>query len=235
MGSVYFATVGCPKNEVDTQIWLDCLSKSGYRILDNPNEADFLFINTCAFIDDARLESREAIEAMGKIKKSFPPKKLYIVGCWPQMDGERLLTMFPFADAIFGNRNIPKSCESFMQLCSHKEQVAYLPDETCNWYPLTNFNPTTFPYAYLKIAEGCDNFCSYCTLPCIRGPYRSMPINILVEQTTHLVTHGFKEIILIAQETTQYGQDLPDKPELVKLLDELNSIEGDFVIRLMYA
>ena len=235
IGTVYFATLGCPKNEVDSQMWIACLKKSGFSIIDNPEEADFLFANTCAFIEDARLESRETINRLLKLKKLYPSKRIYITGCWAQLDRERLLDMFPDVDGILGNLNIADSCRVFTESLRTGKKIVHIPSEISCGYPIKNIVPNSFPYAYLKIAEGCDNFCTYCILPYIRGKYRSVPERTVIEQAEFLLEQGFRELILVAQETTQYGKDLPEETDIVKLLHKLNDIEGDFIVRLMYA
>ncbi len=232
--SVYFATLGCPKNEVDSQAWLNYLSDSGFQIVDSPERADFLFVNTCAFIEDARLESRECIERLARLKESHGDKKLYITGCWAQMQGEKLLNMFPAADGVLGNMSVAEAVKKFLEKHETNERFIYIPNQFSDWYPFSSVIPRTFPYAYLKIAEGCDNKCSYCVLPTIRGGFRSVPMDVLVQQAKFLVENGFKELVLVAQETTRYGQDLTPKLNIVDLLEKLNDIEGDFMIRLMY-
>ncbi len=234
IGSVYFATLGCPKNEVDTQVWLDYLTDSGLRVVENPEEADFLFANTCAFIEDARLESKETIKRLLRIKEFAPSKRVYITGCWAQLEKGKLLDMFPSVDGILGNLDIATSCNFFLKKIKSNERILHIPSSISLDYPLVKNLPNSFPYAYLKIAEGCNNSCSYCILPYIRGKYRSVPENVIIAQAKLLLEHGFRELVLVAQETTQYGKDLDEKTDITTLLQKLNDLEGDFIIRLMY-
>ncbi len=230
----YLATLGCPKNEVDSDVWHKYLCDGGFVPVSDPSEADLLLVNTCAFIDAARAESHEAIEKLGEIKQKHGNKKLFVLGCLAQLEGERLLEQFPFVDGVFGNLNIADAHRALVQSIDANERVVHLPKQVALWYPETPIKPSTYPYAYLKIAEGCDNRCSYCLLPSIRGRYRSMPLENLLLQARHLVEEGFKEIILVAQETTRYGSDLHYEAGLVTLLEKLNEIPGDFVVRVLY-
>ncbi len=234
IGRVFFTNLGCPKNEVDEHIWLSHLSESGFEMVRNPEQADFIFVNTCAFIADARRESKEVIESLGKIKDKDQKKRIFITGCWAQKEGNKLFNRFPFIDGVLGNLDIQGSFDTFISNFDKLENFTHIPQTPSIWYPATNILPKTFPYAYLKIAEGCDNHCTYCLLPSIRNSYRSIPINILIEQASFLVANDFKEIILVAQDTSRYGQDLEDEVNLSKLLEKLDAIEGNFRIRVMY-
>ncbi len=231
---MYIANLGCPKNEVDSEVWLENLTKSGFKIVRSPEKADFLFVNTCAFIEDARKESAEVIEQMGELKQRCGDKKILVVGCWAQKEGEKLFSRFPFIDAVLGNLNILESCNKFLETYQNLQQLLHIPYTPGGWYPLENILPRTYPFAYLKIAEGCDNRCSYCVLPSIKQSFRSVPLDKLVEQATLLARNDYREIILIGQDITRYGQDLGENIDLPLLLNKLNSVEGDFLIRLMY-
>ena len=231
---IFIVNLGCPKNEVDGEVWVSKLRGSGFELARTPQEADFLFVNTCAFIEDARRESAEVITQLGKIKQRYGNKKLFITGCWAQKDGEKLLEKFPFVDGVLGNLDIHSAHKQFMENVTKSEKFVHLPDSPALWYPINGTLPRTFPYAYLKIADGCDNFCSYCILPQIKKRYRSVPQHLLIDRAKFLVEHGYKELVLVAQETTRYGQDLDDGSNLISLLEQLNSIDGDFVVRLLY-
>ena len=231
--SVFFVTLGCPKNEVDGQIWLSNLSKSGFKIVDNPDEADFLFVNTCAFIEDARKESTEMIEAMGNIKMKSGDKKIFIVGCWAQKDGAKLLERFPFVDGVLGNLDIEIAHKFFLENYDKNEKLVHIPNEPRNWYSTYDFL-RTYPYAYIRIAEGCDNNCSYCVIPSIRSSFRSVPVEIVIQQAKSLIENNYKELILVGQETSRYGQDLDGDVDLSYLLEKLDALDGDFSIRVMY-
>ncbi|MCD6595677.1 30S ribosomal protein S12 methylthiotransferase RimO [bacterium] len=232
--NVFFANLGCPKNQVDGRVWINRLSKSGFNIVGNPDEADFLFVNTCAFIEDARKESTEMIELLGKVKKKYKDKKIFIVGCWAQKDGKKLFNKFSFIDGVLGNLDIDTTYKFFLENYGKNNRLIYIPTEPNKQYPIDNDLPNTYPYAYLKIAEGCDNHCSYCVIPSIRSSFRSVPVEILIEQAKFLIDNNFKEIILVAQETTRYGQDLDGNIDLSYLIEKLDSLDGDFNIRVMY-
>lgn len=228
----FIYNLGCPKNEVDGHLWSKYLIEQNFAHSDNPFDADILLVNTCAFIEDARRESAEAISQLLRIKAKFPWKKVLITGCWAQKDGERLLEMFPQVDGILGNADIGSAAKALREIIVNSGKKVHIPDSFAPWYPnLTVEHKGS--YAFLKIADGCDNFCSYCLLPYIKGRYRSIPEDVLVKQAEFFVKSGTRELVLIAQDTTVYGKDIGG--DIISLLRKLNDIEGDFIIRLMYA
>ena len=231
---IFIANLGCPKNEVDGEVWVGKLTAAGFEITHNPQEADYFFVNSCAFIEDARRESAEVIRQLGRIKQKNGSKKLFIVGCWAQKEGEKLLEKFPFVDGVLGNLDIQSACKHFINNLNSGNKLLYVPDDPGMWYPVGEVLPRTYPYAYIKIADGCDNFCSYCILPQIKHRFRSTPIEHIIDRARFLVEHNYKELVLVAQETSRYGQDLGDGTNLITLLEKLNQIEGDFIIRVLY-
>ncbi len=229
----YFTNLGCPKNKADEGAWIDRLAREGFEIVDKIEAADFLFVNTCTFIEDARRESKEIIEIFGEIKRKCGHKKIVVTGCWAQKEKEKILDKYPFVDYVFGNLNIDESARFFAQNLSTEEKICHVPENATLWYPSKNL-PNTFPYSYLKISEGCENFCSYCILPYVRQKFRSVPEQTLIDQAAFLVQNGYKELVVVAQDTTRYGTDLNDNSNLISLLHKLDSLDGDFLIRLMY-
>ncbi len=230
----YFLSLGCPKNDVDSELWINKLEEYNYKSVKHPDDADFLFVNTCAFIKDARFESTEAIQKLGEIRTKFPEKKLFMLGCWPQREGKKLLDLFPQVDGIFGNSDLEQTIDAFKRLNGSRSKVVCIPDKFAVCNP-TFHKPDTFPYAFLKIAEGCDNHCSYCILPKIRGPFRSLPESEILRRAKFLIEKNYKELILIAQDITAYGKDLGKGYNIIRLLHKLDDIPGDFLIRIMYA
>lgn len=229
---VFLYTLGCPKNEVDEEVWLELLNADGFSTIENPNDADVLIVNTCAFIEDARLESEEVINKLLAIKRNTN-KKLFITGCWGQKDGKSLLVKYPDIDGILGNRNLVLSFQKFKEFLVGYEKGVFAPQEVGIDVP-RSILPKTFPYAYIKIAEGCSHKCSFCIIPNIRGKYRSVPMSAIIERAKYLIENQIREIILVAQDTTNYGRDISDKLSLTDLLFKIAEIPGDFVIRIMY-
>lgn len=230
---IYFLSLGCDKNLADSSHMLGLLSKE-YEITDDSNEADIAFVNTCAFINDAKEESIETIIELAELKKNNL-KFLVISGCLSQRYFEDLKELIPEIDGFLGISAINNVLSDLKEIVSGKK-VYDLPDINLplhiegSRYPIPPFY-----YAYLKIAEGCDKKCSYCAIPNIRGSYRSVPKEEIIEEARKLAADGVKELILVAQETTVYGIDLYNEKYLPKLIDELSEIEGIEWIRILYA
>ena len=227
-------SLGCDKNRVDTEIMLTRLKEAGYTFTSDPSEADAIIINTCCFIRSARDESEDAIAEMIEYKTKGKCKHIIVCGCLAQFDMKSVQNEFPEADAIVGineYKDIVKIVDSLFEF-NKKIRINKSP-ECIDW--ATNRITTTPPYiSYLKIADGCNNFCSFCTIPYIRGRYRSRTIESLVEEAKGLAKNGTKELILVAQDTTRYGIDLYGKPSIVELLRKLSKIKGIVWIRLLY-
>ncbi|MFP4459535.1 MAG: 30S ribosomal protein S12 methylthiotransferase RimO [Candidatus Zixiibacteriota bacterium] len=231
----FIQTMGCPKNEVDSDFIAYSLIEKGYEKADDFRNADIIIVNTCSFIDDAKEESIEAVLEFANAKNN--DIKLVLAGCMAEQFGQELLDEIPEVDAVIGNRNLLQATDRIDKILSNRnERITQTGGDYDYWYKDSSIQiPDTYPYAYIKIAEGCDNHCSYCTIPQIRGKYRSLPRNMILHQATGLVQNGFKELILIAQDTTDYGKDLyGDHYKLADLIADLNRISGDFYIRLMY-
>lgn len=233
-------SLGCPKNLVDSETMLGLIHEENYEITNDPSEAEIIIVNTCGFIESAKEESINTILQMAEYKKSGSCKYIIVTGCLSQRYAEELFNELPEADAIAGVEvydeigSIIKRVmngERFIMLERSKPDVIYTSKETFLPRILTTPSYT----AYLKIAEGCDNCCSYCAIPKIRGPYRSKPMEQVLKEANALADNGVKELIVVAQDTTRYGEDLPGgKLLLADLLKELNKIESLKWIRVMY-
>lgn len=234
----YLYSLGCPKNEVDSECMSALLKEKGYRFTDHPKEASFLVVNTCAFLESAVTEAIDAILELAEIKKDNPKAFLIVTGCLPQRYKDEITKEIPEVDAVLGTGEYGQIAEVFESLLeghSLKEHVPgpagaidYLDRER-----LPSAPPGT--YAYLKIAEGCSNACAYCIIPRLRGPQRSRSVESIVKEAQCLVASGVKELILIAQDTTRYGEDLPERPTLAHLLRTLSLEVPDVaLIRTLY-
>ena len=231
---ILFVSLGCDKNLVDTEYMLGILGNEGYAFTDDEQEADIIVINTCCFINDAKEESINTILEMAEYRESGNCKALIVTGCLAQRYQEEIEKEIPQVDAILGTNSYDAIAEAVKNVLggSHYENF-----KTLEGLPAVSAKrslTTGGHYAHLKIAEGCNKHCTYCIIPKIRGEYRSIPIEELVESARELAAQGVKELILVAQETTLYGIDLYGEKSLYRLLDELNKIEGIYWIRILY-
>ena len=230
-----FVSLGCSKNLVDTEMMLGILREHGIELTPEPAEADILIVNTCAFIESAKEESITTILNMAEYKESGRCRSLIIAGCLGQRYGQELLDDMPEADAIIGTGAWNRIMEAVEEsLKGHRVVIA---GEDKLLYDEHTPRITTTPAytAYVKIAEGCNNRCAFCAIPYIRGAYRSRPIEDIRDEVVNLAARGVKEIILIAQDTTEYGRDLYGEPQLAKLLRTLCTVEGVHWIRTLYS
>ncbi len=228
--NVYFHTLGCPKNFNDTQCAEGFLEKEGFSIVDNPKDADFIIVNTCGFINDAKMESIECIFDMAKYRENGT--KLVVSGCLSQRYFEDLEKEMPEVDGFLGVNDYDKIGDFLNNLAINRTLVSPCQQEVLPKTPRKfDENPYT---ATLKIAEGCNNRCAYCIIPFIRGPFRSKKEEDIIIEAEELARLGCKELILIAQDVTQYGYDLYGEYRLPKLLRKLCQIDGIQWIRLMY-
>ncbi len=233
--NILLVSLGCDKNLVDSEYMIGELLEKGYTVTDDENEADVIVVNSCCFIGDAKEESIDTILSMAKLKENGRLKALVVAGCLAQRYQDEVLRELPEVDALVGTG----ACASIAEAVEHAlAGRAYKNFGSAGRSQLiqekTGPVATGGHYAYLKIAEGCDKHCTYCVIPSIRGPYRSVPIEALTAQARKLAAQGVKELILVAQETTLYGEDLYGEKSLGRLLDELNSIDGIYWIRLLY-
>lgn len=233
MDSIYFVSLGCPKNLVDSEVMLGLLAKDGFIFVTDPAQADIIIINTCAFIEDAKKEAIDIILEMAEFKKKGRCKILAVTGCLPQRYESELESLMPEVDLFVGAGEFNKIVKLINEFESRKIEVGkptYIYDHE------TPRIRTTPPHAaYIKIAEGCFHPCSFCVIPQIRGGYRSRELGSIIEEAQTMIDSGVKEINLIAQDTTAYGRDLKDGSDLPKLLRRLSEIEGDKWIRFLYA
>ena len=233
---ILFVSLGCDKNLVDTEMMLGQLSQEGYTFTDDETEAEVIVVNTCCFIGDAKEESINTILEMAELKKQGVLKALIVTGCLAQRYSEEIRMEIPEVDSILGTTAIDQIVETVKEVLEGKDAgLRHIEDiNRAPVYGKKRIMTTGGHYAYMKIAEGCDKHCTYCIIPKIRGNFRSIPMEALVEEAKQLVDQGVKELILVAQETTLYGQDLYGKKALPELLDKLNEIPGLYWIRILY-
>lgn len=228
-----FVSLGCPKNLTDTETMIGILSGEN-EIVANPEEADVIIINTCGFIDDAKQESIDTIIEMGKYKEMGCLKKLIVTGCLAQRYADEIFEEMPEVDAIVGTAGYTDIREILGRMAD-EEKVKHLPDINRELLPSADRVLATPPYsAYLKIADGCDNKCTYCIIPKLRGKYRSRPMGDIVSEAERLAEKGVTELILIAQDTSNYGVDLYQEQRLHILIEKLSEIEKIKWIRIHY-
>ncbi len=231
---ILFVSLGCDKNLVDTEMMLGELLQKGYEFTDDEAEADIVVVNTCCFIGDAKEESINTLLEMADLKESGQIKLLVAAGCLAQRYKEEIQTEIPQVDVIIGTTAIADIVEAIEEGLKGQVQNHY---KDLNEKPLTGVKrvvTTGGHFAYLKIAEGCNKHCTYCIIPKVRGDFRSVPMESLLEEAKQLVDKGVKELILVAQETTLYGMDLYGKKSLPELLHKLAQIPGLFWIRILY-
>ena len=229
-----FISLGCDKNLVDSEVMLGELSKRGYSFTEDETEAEVIVINTCCFINDAKEESINTILEMAEYKNAGSCKALIVTGCLAQRYRQEIIDEIPEVDAVLGTTSFDHICEAVENALGGQHLTKF--DDLQKLVKSENHRILTTGghYAHLKIAEGCDKHCTYCIIPKIRGTYRSVPMEELLEEAKYLVSQGVKELILVAQETTLYGVDLYGEKSLHKLLRELCKIHGLYWIRIQY-
>jgi len=220
-------SLGCDKNKVDLEKMLGRLKRYGFNIIEDAHSADIVIVNTCAFIQPAQEEAIANILEFEALKRAGRIEKVIVTGCFPERNYSSMKENFPDIDAFLRLRENENICQIIENLYGIENSKLVKKFERV----LTN-SPS---YAYLKIADGCDNVCSYCTIPRIRGRYKSTPIEELVDEAKNLVSRGVKEIILVAQDSTKYGEDLYGENALIKLCNQLSKIKDLKWIRLHYA
>ncbi len=231
---ILFISLGCDKNLVDTEQMLGMLVQKGYTITDDENEADVVVVNTCCFINDAKQESINTLLEMAQLRENGSIKALIATGCLSQRYQDEIQKEIPQVDAVVGTTAIDAIVDVLDEVLKGQKQNHI---EDINRLPLFDKKrvvTTGGHYAYLKIAEGCNKHCSYCIIPKVRGKYRSIPMENLLEEARNLVALGAKELIVVAQETTLYGIDLYGKKALPELLHRLCEIDGLFWVRILY-
>ncbi len=234
MEKIALASLGCSKNLMDSEQMMGLLEQAGYELMENEADAEILIVNTCTFIESAKMESIECILELAQYKNSGNCKYLIVTGCMAQRYKEQVLSEIPEVDAVVGTNDYHRIVEIIQDLKEKKTASLYCTDIPllCEDAPR---HRTTPPYtAYLKIAEGCDNHCTYCVIPGIRGPYRSRKRENILKEAEQLAREGVKELVIIAQDTTRYGKDLYGEECLDTLLQELCRIDGIRWIRVHY-
>lgn len=233
MSKIAMIGLGCPKNQVDAEMMLSTLIEAGFEITCDTEEADLVIINTCGFINDAKEEAIDNILGACELKKDGIIKGVVVTGCLSERYREEIMKEIPEVDACVGigaNAKIAEVCKSVLS----GNKVCEFP--TKYDLPLEGGRVLTTPshYAYLKIAEGCSNNCTYCAIPKIRGKFRSRSMENIVLEAEELAKQGVKELIVVAQDTTKYGIDIYGEPKLYKLVSEIAKIDGIEWIRLLY-
>ena len=232
--NIFFVSLGCDKNLVDSEMMITSLRKNGFVLTDDIEDADVIVVNTCCFIGDAKEESINTLIEMGGYKEGRC-KLLVAAGCLAQRYHNEIKEDIPEVDLIVGTMGYEDLSEKINEALGGKGVLESLKDIDYLPTPLTDRDSMSGGYyAYLKIAEGCDKCCTYCVIPKVRGHYRSVPMENLIAQAKHLVANGAKELILVAQETTLYGKDIYGEKSLPKLLEELSKIDELKWIRILY-
>jgi len=225
---VSIISLGCPKNLVDTERILGDLLLNGFDVTLDPNEADTIIINTCAFLKSAREEAERVIGEFVRKKSKGQVKKIIVSGCYPSLAKQELIDKFPEIYSITGTNDIKEVVKAI------KRQGVFVSNNVEELLP-PRIKITLPHYSYLKIADGCNHRCAFCLIPAIKGNLHSSPMKFLVNEAAALARDSVKELIIIAQDTTQYGVDLYGKPKLIELLEDLENISGLSWIRILYA
>ena len=231
MANVCLISLGCAKNLIDSEQMLSALSDAGYTIIGDPDDADAAIVNTCAFIESAKSEAIENIIAMGEYKKEGRLKRLVVTGCLAERYKDELMRELPEIDAMCGTGSY---LDIVKALTGEDQKNAYFNDIDSPISEAGRIISTGPSWAYIKIAEGCSNYCAYCVIPKIRGKYRSRPMESIISEAEAMADSGVKELIIVAQDPTRYGSDLYGRLALPELLKELVKIEGLEWIRLHY-
>ncbi len=230
---VGFVSLGCPKNLLNTERMLSLLANDGFELVAEETEADVVVINTCAFIESAKKEAIDNILDVAWLKEHHTLKGIVVTGCLPQRYGEEIFKELPEVNCILGTGSFDRICEAVRAAYEGRSFRAVDPVERC---ALGGERVVTTPahFAYLQIAEGCDNCCTYCVIPSLRGRYRSRPMGELLEEAKELASLGVRELCLVAQDTTRYGEDLYGTYCLDSLLTALSEIDGIEWLRVLY-
>ncbi|MEM9943254.1 MAG: 30S ribosomal protein S12 methylthiotransferase RimO [Planctomycetota bacterium] len=235
-GTYSFVSLGCPKNTVDSERMMGLLKLDGYQLVGNPEESDFVVVNTCGFIEKARKESFGAIDEMLELKKAGKTKGVIVTGCLAERQKEQLLEDRPEIDSlvgVFGREKITRIADRLLgnqaeqRVVFQPAPIRALPDQD-------RLQITPRHFAYQKISEGCDRLCTFCAIPKMRGKHATKPMEEVIAEAEQLAANGVRELIIVAQDTTYYGIDMYGEPRLAELLSKLNQVEGLDWIRLMY-
>ncbi|MBN95306.1 MAG: 30S ribosomal protein S12 methylthiotransferase RimO [Deltaproteobacteria bacterium] len=232
-GTVYFASLGCPKNRTDSEAMLAQLGQAGYEMADGPDGADVIVVNTCTFIDASTQESVDTVLEMAEVKQSNPEAQLVVTGCMAQRHHQELKTELPEVDAFLGTGDYHRILEVVGE--SAKRGTDIVTDPTYVQGGEARVNTLTPWSAYLKILEGCPQRCTFCIIPRLRGDLMSRPLEVVVDEARALAGAGVKELNLVGQDSNSWGRDLPGKPTLDDLLVALDSVDSIQWVRLLYS
>ncbi len=235
-GNYAFVSLGCPKNTVDSERMLGLLQLDGYQLVGDPSDADFVVVNTCGFIEEARKESYGAIDEMISLKNQGVIKGVVVTGCLAERQKEELLEERPEIDSlvgVFGREQVTKVADRL--LGDLEEQRTVFQPAPVRALPDTDrLRITPNHFAYLKISEGCDRLCTFCDIPRMRGKHATKPMEQVIAEANQLANDGVRELNIVAQDTTYYGMDLYGEPRLAELIDEIDSLVGIDWVRLLY-
>lgn len=226
-------SLGCDKNRIDTEIMLGNLNNY-YMVTNDPKEADIIIVNTCGFIESSKQESIDTILDMAKYKRKYNCKLLITTGCLSQRYGKELMDLMPEIDIMVGVNDYDKLHDSIEKFLKDSEKSFICSNDDLKINEGKRMITTGATTAYIRIGEGCSNYCTYCIIPKIRGNYRSRKIEDILEEAVQLAESGVKELIIVAQDTTKYGIDLYGEKKLPELLTKLSEIEGICWIRILY-
>ena len=235
-GTYAFVSLGCPKNLVDSEKMLGTLALDGYALVSDPAESDFVIVNTCGFIDSSRQESKDVIREMLELKKQGKTKGVIVAGCLPERVGSSLLEEMPEIDhivGVFGRDEINRVADHLIG-GSREQRELFRPAPIRAMDDRSRLRITPEHFAYLKISEGCDRTCTFCSIPMMRGKHITKPMEMVLTEARELVADGVRELNIVAQDTTYYGLDLYGEVRLAELIEELEQVEGIDWIRLMY-
>ncbi|MBQ7225553.1 MAG: 30S ribosomal protein S12 methylthiotransferase RimO [Clostridia bacterium] len=233
MSKIGFVSLGCPKNLLDTEVMLGALAQAGYEITPEESEADIIVINTCAFIESAKKEAIDNILDIAWLKENGNLKGIVVTGCLSERYRDEILKEFPEVDAVLGTGSVHSIVKAVKEIEAGRKYAEFL-DKNKAELGGDRIVTTGDAFAYLKISEGCNNVCTYCAIPYIRGKFRSRPMDDLIEEAKELVEMGIKELIVIGQDTTAYGVDLYGEYKLDELLRRLSAETDVKWLRIMY-
>ena len=226
-------SLGCPKNQVDAERMLYLLKNDGYELVSDAALSDVVIINTCGFIESAKQEAIETILEFCTLKQEGRIKAVIVTGCLSERYKDEVLKEMPEIDAVVGIGSNEKICEIIKNVCDSKQISSYgVKESLC--FDDKRIISTPGSFAFIKIAEGCDNCCTYCAIPSIRGRFRSRRIEDIVKEAEGIARQGFTELVVVAQDTTRYGEDIYGEPKLAELLSNLCKIDGLKWIRTLY-
>lgn len=233
MAKISMVSLGCSKNQIDAEMLLARVQNSGYTLCGDVADGDVVIVNTCGFIQSAKEEAIENILELAELKKEGTIKGIIVTGCLAERYKDEILNELPEVDAVIGIGSNDKICDAIEKVMHNEKMSDYGERENlCLNYERVL---TTLPhYAYIKVAEGCDNCCSYCSIPSIRGRFRSRPIEEIIDEANWLAKQGTRELIIVAQDTSRYGEDLYNEYKLPILIRELAKIDGIEWIRTLY-